>query len=205
MVIIIMAKKKSIRKFYFFRGYLDEGEHILEVAHRHVLVLKVDSAKASFFGLLIPGFLYWLFPQAIFFWVIWAIIGFGGLFYHFIDWYFDAWILTDMGIVDVERNGLFDFTSTRVDYHMIEGISYNINGVVRTLFNYGDIVVDKLGTRTSVMLKDAANPKKLERQVMKYQEKYVNSKSIRDHHALKDMLSEMIAYHVHNQKINKKK
>jgi len=88
---------------------------------------------------------------------------------------------------------------------MIEGISYTITGLWRTVFNYGDIVVDKLGTKTSVKLKDAANPKKLERAVMKYQEKFVNSKSIRDHHALKGMLSEMIAYHVQNDKINKTK
>ncbi len=198
-----MAKKN--KKNYFFRRYLDDGESIIEVAHRHVLILKVDSVKTTFFGLLIPTFLYWLFPQGVFFWGIWAIIGCFGLLYHFIDWYYDAWILTDVGIIDIERNGLFDFTSTRVDYHMIEGISYTINGVWRTLFNYGDIIVDKLGTKTSVKLKDAANPKRLERAVMRYQEKFVNSKSIRDHHALKDMLSEMIAYHVHSQKINKKK
>lgn len=196
--------KNKKKKFYFFTRYLDEGERVLNVAHKHILVLKVASAKASFFGVLIPTFLYWLFPGGFIFWFIWLCVGIGTLFYHFVDWYFDAWILTNAGIIDVEREGFFDFTSTRIDYHMIEGISYNVKGVVQTLFNYGDITIDKLGAKTSVVLHDAANPKKLERLVVAYQEKYVADRSVRDHSALKDMLSDMIAYHVQNGQIDSK-
>lgn len=133
---------------------------------------------------------------------MWAFFGVCGLIYHFIDWYFDVWLLTTLGVIDIERNGLFDITSTRIEYHMIEGIAYNIKGFLQTLFNYGDITIDKLGAKTSVVLRNAASPKKLERKVMSYQEKYVYEKSIRDHQALKTMLSDMIAYHVQNNKIN---
>lgn len=195
-------KRKKTAGNYFFRRYLDDGERILYVAHKHVLVLKVSSAKAGFFGVLIPSFLYWLFPGGVFFWAIWVLVGLAAIFYHFIDWYFDAWILTNTGIIDVEREGFFDFTSTRVDYHMIEGISYTVKGVVQTIFNYGDITVDKLGAKTSVVLREAANPKKLERKVMGYQEKFVSEKSVLDHQTLKNMLSDMIAYHVKNGKID---
>lgn len=197
-----MAKKiKKAKKYYFFSRYLDDGEFILDIAHRHLLVLKVDSAKVSFFGLLIPSFLYWLFPAAGLLWILWIVIGVFALFDKYVSWYFDAWILTNVGIIDLDREGFFDFTSTRLDYHLIEGVSYTVKGVLQTVFNYGDMTVDKLGTKTSVTLMDAANPKALERKLIAYQEKYVNSKSIRDHEALKGMLSEMIAYHVQNQKI----
>ncbi len=196
--------KNRKKSYFFFKGYLDDGERILSVAHKHVLVLKVSSAKTTFFGILIPAALYLLFPGLLVVWAIWCLIGLVGLAYHVIDWYFDAWLLTNLGIVDVARDGFFNFTSTRIDYHQIEGISYTVNGFLRTLFNYGDITVDKLGTKTSVSLQDAANPKKLERQVLEYQEKYVAERSIRDHHALKDMLADMIAYHVQNQKIDQK-
>lgn len=197
-------KKKKIKKpkrYFFFSRYLDDGEEILEVAHRHILVLKVDSAKVSFFGLLIPIFLYWVFPAGILFWGLWAVIGLFALFDKYISWYFDAWLLTNVGIIDLDRDGFFDFSSTRLDYHLIEGVSYTVKGVLQTIFNYGDMTVDKLGTKTTVMLHDAANPKALERKIIAYQEKYVNSKSIRDHDALKGMLSEMIAYHVQNGKV----
>ncbi len=190
---------------YFFKGNLEEGEKILYIAHRHVLVLKLSSAKTSFFGIAMPIFLYILFPQLLIFVIPWLLCGFAGLAFQIFDWYCDVWILTNVGVIDIHRNGLFDITSTRIDYHMIEGISYRVNGVLQTIFNYGDITVDKLGSKTSVVLNDAANPKNLERIVMKYQEKYVADKSVRDHHALKGMLAEMISYHVQNQMIDNDK
>ena len=89
---------------------------------------------------------------------------------------------------------------------MMEGMSYTIKGGIPTIFNYGDITVDKLGAQTFVVLKDASSPKKLERLVMKLQEKYVYERSVRDHHTLKGMLSDMIAYHhVQNEKLNSKR
>lgn len=198
----IMKKKK---KYYFYRSYLDDGERILHVAHRHLLILKLASAKTAFFGIIIPLFGYLLFPQILGIFVIWWGIGAVGLLYHFIDWYFDVWLLTNYGVIDIERNGLIDVTSTRIEYHMIEGLSFTIRGWLPTIFNYGDITIDKLGAKTSVVLKDATNPKRLERRVLQYQEKYVYEKSVRDHHQLKDMLSEMIAYHVTGDKIKSSK
>lgn len=193
-----MKKKK---KFYFFKGYVDEGEKILDVAHKHVLILKVKGAKTSFFGVAIPIILYLLFPQLILVWGIWSMVGVCGMIYNFFDWYFDAWVLTDQGIIDIDQDGFFTVTTTRLDYHMIEGIAYTISGFWRTLFNFGDITIDKIGAKTSVVLKDAANPKKLERKVMAFQEKYIADKSIKDHQNLKDMLAGMIAYHMQNEKI----
>ncbi len=184
-----------------FAGHLDDGERILDIAHKHILVLKINSAKTLFFGILMPILGYYLFPQLPLVFVIWGAVGVFGLIYHFVDWFYDAWLLTNVGVIDIERNGFFDVTSTRIDYHMIEGISYNIKGIIPTLFNYGDITIDKLGAKTSVGLIDASNPRKLERLVMKYQEKYVFERSVRDHDALKNMLSEMIAYHIQNKKV----
>lgn len=185
-----------------FGSFLDDGERILYVAHRHILILKIHSAKPMFFGILMPLFGYFLFPVFFFFFVLWAFIGVLGMIYVVYDWYFDVWLLTNIGVIDIERNGLFDVTATSIEYHMMEGISYNIKGVLPTIFNYGTITIDKLGNKTSVVLNDASNPKRLERIVMKYQEKFVFERSVRDHNVLKDMLSDMLAYHAKNQKID---
>ena len=184
-----------------FNKHLDDGEKILAVAHKSVIVLKLKMAKTSFFGFLLPIGLYLLFPKAWTICLIWLLCAFFVAIYHFLDWYFDAWLLTNNGVIDIENSGLLDMTSTRIDYHMIEGISYSIKGLLQTVFNYGDITIDKLGAKTSVVLKDAAKPKKLERMVMKYQEQFVFEQSVRDHQALKTMLSDMIAYHVQHGKI----
>jgi len=188
----------------FFKNHLDDGEEILDVWHRHLLVFKIAVAKTAFFGLVLPVVFYYLFPQFLLVSLIWGFVGFMGGLYHFFDWYFDVWILTTTGVIDIEYNGFFDMTSTRIEYHMIEGIEYQIKGFVRTVFNYGDVTIDKLGASTSVVLKDARSPKKLEKLVLTLQDRFVYDRSVRDHHALKDMLSEMIAYHVQNNKIDVK-
>lgn len=186
----------------FFKSHLDEGEYIIEIIHRHPLVLKFSSWKAFLLGITLPICFYLLFPQFFIIAFVWGMIGLGAMLYHFTDWYFDAWLITNEGIIDIEMNGLFEKNSARVEYHMIEGIGYKIKGVWQTMFNFGDVTIDKLGHHTSIVLMDAPNPRKVEKKVMYYQEKFLKSKSIRDHNALKDMLAEMIAYHVQSGKIN---
>ena len=198
----MLYMKKKIPRFYFYSRYLDDGERVIDVVHRHILIYKVNASKTSFFGVVLPIILYLFFPQALLFLLIWLVCGLVGLLYHFIDWYFDCWLLTNFGVIDLDREGLFSMMATRIDYHMIEGISYTIKGFWRTIFNFGDITIDKLGAKTSVVLLDAASPQKVERKIMEYQEKFVSEKSVRDHHALKDMLANMIAYHIQNNKID---
>ncbi|MFH1218681.1 MAG: hypothetical protein V1679_02470 [Candidatus Peregrinibacteria bacterium] len=195
--------KKRRRRFrdVVFSSFLDEGESIVHIAHRHVIVFKLNAAKTTFFGIILPLGGYLLFPQFYYVFILWGTIGFLGYLYHFIDWYYDAWLLTTAGVIDIERKGLFEITATRIEYHMIEGTAYTKKGFLQMALNFGDITIDKLGAQTSVCLKDASNPRKLEARVMKCQEKYVYDRSIRDHHALKGMLSDMIAYHLQNKKI----
>jgi len=180
---------------YFFTGHLEEDEEILLVAHRHYFIYFRDSLKTFFFGIIIPAILFLLFPKILLLWAAWLFIGMLGMLYHFVDWYFDAWIITDIGIIDVERNGLFDKQSKRVEYEMIDGIEYKITGVWSTIFNFGNLSIDTMGTNMSLLLKDAANPKKLEKIIMGFQEKHISVKSFSDYNSLKSMLASMIAYH----------
>ncbi|MFA6918053.1 MAG: PH domain-containing protein [Candidatus Gracilibacteria bacterium] len=151
--------------------------------------------KTFFLGIIVPIILFLFFPQAIMVFAIWLVCGIIGMFYHFIDWYFDAWIVTTLAIIDIERNGLFDKQSKRVEYEMIDGIEYKITGVWATIFNFGDVSIDTMGTNMSLTLKDAASPRKLEKVVVEFQEKYVFDKSFSDYNSLKTMLSSMLAYH----------
>ncbi len=134
---------KSFHKI-LFSGFLDDDEKILYLAHRHIFVHMKDLARVFVFGLLIPGFFYLMFPDAKLFWFGWLGIGTMMFLYKVFDWYYDVWIFTDIGVVNVEWNGFFDRAASRVDYHMIEGISYTVRGVWQTLFNYGDIMIERI-------------------------------------------------------------
>jgi len=195
-------KRKRKKSYPLFNSFLDEGEVIMDIVHRSLIVFYNDSAKVLFFGIFLPILGYWIFPSLALGFIIWGLVGLFGMVYHFIDYYYDVWILTNVGVIDIDRKGIFDITTTRIEYHMIEGTSYNIKGFVQTMFQFGDITIDKLGAQTSVVLKDAINPRQLERKVMQYQDQFISQKSFRDHNALKDMLSNMIAYHVQSGKVD---
>ncbi len=194
-----------VKQYRLYNRYLEDGEVILDVAHRHILIFKINAIKSLFFGIALPVVFYFFFPQAYLIALAWGFIGFLGVMYHLIDWYFDAWLLTNVGIIDIEKDGLFNITSTRIEYHTIEGISYSIKNIWGMMFNFGDIVLDKLAAKTNVILKDAWNPKKLERKIVKLQDKYVKEKTIKDHNALKTLLGEMIAYHSHHKQMGTNK
>ena len=72
-----------------FASYLDDGEKIVYVAHRHILIFKIDAAKTAFFGIVLPVLFFLLFPKLLLVFLIWLFVGIFGLFYHFIDWYYD--------------------------------------------------------------------------------------------------------------------
>lgn len=184
-----------------FRSHLEDGEQIFAVAHRSKFVFLRASWKTFFFGVFLPVLFYLIFPYFILISIAWLIGGVVGMLYHALDWYFDAFLLTNMGVIDIESNGLFERSSNRIEYHMIEGISYSIKGFWATILNFGDVIVDKMGSQTFVKLQDASNPKRIEKKLMEFQERFVNEKSFRDHQMLKEMLSNMIAYHVQGNKI----
>ena len=60
---------------FLSRNLLDDGEKIIYVAHVHPFVIYPVLFKALFFGLLMPGMGYWLFPMMPAVWTAWASIG----------------------------------------------------------------------------------------------------------------------------------
>lgn len=193
---------KKIRD-HFFKDYLEEGERILDVAHTHIIRFKISASKVSFFGIILPIAIYLLFPvrQVFLVGLVWVTVGGLAMIYKFVDWYFDVWLLTNIGVIAIHRNGLFDVTTQKVDYHMITDVTYSVKGVLQTLFNFGDITLDRMSANVVMVLKDAANPKKLEKKITAYRDLYIQDKSFRDHNFLKGMLAEMIAYHASQDKI----
>ena len=64
------------------------------------------------------------------------------------------------------------------------------------MFNYGKVTLAKFGGPSEMALKEAANPKRVEKNVLKYQEKYMTTKNFTDQEVLKQLLSDMVSTHV---------
>jgi len=179
-----------------YKKHLDDGEEIIEIVHRHWFILKKKVWKATTFGILPPLIIFVFYPG---FWPIclaWLVVGIVFYIFGFLDWYFDCLLLTNEGVIDVERKGIFDNASKKIEYHTIDGISFEVKGVLPTLLNYGHIVIDKMGSGIHINLYDAPNPAAVNKKIMDYQTEFVKERMFSDHEALKGMLAEMIATHV---------
>lgn len=199
-----MAREKG-KKIWrlFFKSYLEPREKIFFVVHKHPILHIKNFAILTFFGLFIPFAIWFLFPQTLLFVSIWGAIGLVRLIFEFVIWYYEVWLATNISIVDIDWDGLFEKSSTRVEYYHVETISYEIKGFWATIFNYGDLIVEK-STGNNVKFHGVFRPKKVARELTKHQESLTQLKIFQDHRALQNLLSEMLTTHVKKHGIPEK-
>jgi hypothetical protein len=185
---------------FLFDRHLDDDEEVTEIVHKHwifgikYLFWPSISFLAAWFFLYLAPFL------AIFYVaVIWSIASLVWLLRNFFDYYLDAWIITDRGIIDVEWHGWFHRESTRVLYSDIQGISYEIQGVLSTLLRYGQISVEKISTGNVVTLDYVSKPRRVESLILGNMELYLHSKNLKDAKHVQELLGELVAQQVQLQ------
>lgn len=119
---------------------------MIEVFHRHFLVILEDIFLWIFFGVLLPGFLYYYnvfgiqlgvstLMFSLYLLLIYAIV-----MYKVFDWYADVWIATESTIIDVKWKW---FTSNLlyIAYDKIEGIEVRTRSWLTALAGMSDVVI----------------------------------------------------------------
>ena len=182
-----------------FAPHLDPGEEVLQVFHRHPFIMLPSLGRVLFFTFLIPLLLFYMFPEFALFFFLWMGVGLIRLIYVIFNWYHDALLVTNVSLLKTFWNGFFDRSSSRLEYPMIEGISYAIQGFRRTVFNYGHVHVNRSGGSSVIELPDAVNPPKVERIILSHQENFVTKQSLEDSETLKSLLVTMIRQHNKNE------
>lgn len=184
---------------HIFKPYLDPEEKILAVCRRHPFIISLDLARIAFFGFAVPLFLYYLFPSYWLFFGAWLLISCIRVFRIFTIWFHDVLLITSSSLMDVMWNGVFNRTSSRLEYPMIEGVTIESKGFFHVVLNFGDVTVQGAGGGSYICLKDAINPKKVEKLIMMYQEKFVTDQTLRDSESLKALLTSLIRQHIQSE------
>ena len=175
-----------------FRSHLNPGEKILYVAHAHPITIYKRFLKNLFYGLALPGLFYLMMPPFMLVWIVWAGFGVLSLLLFFFDWYFDALLITSTSLIDIQWDGIFIRSSTRIEYNTIDGVSYEKKGFWALVFNYGDIGIERIGGGKPVGIKKVSFPKTVEREVLEAKSEFMRTKNLRDHNTLKDLIANMI-------------
>ena len=177
---------------FLFTNFLDDGEDILMVCHTHIWIYRKPLTRDFLLGIALPIIFYFIYPPLFVLWFGWLIVGVLRFVYSIADWFYDAWLITNLGIIDVEWNGFFNKQANRIEYHMIDGIGYQVQGFWQTVLNYGDVAIQSVSGATNFELPNAAAPREVEREVMRAQQKFVREKTMQEHAALKDLLANLV-------------
>lgn len=186
---------------FVFGPYLEEGEKIFHVFHRHPFVILPDLLRIAVFGVLLPFGVYFLFPNLALLCVLWIFVSLIRVLYVIFNWFHDAILITDISLIHVNWNGFFDRASARLEYNQVDGTSSEIRGFRRTIFNYGNVSVSG---GSGLTLKDAMNPKKAEKLIMMYQEKLTTHQNLKDADVLKNLLTTMLRHHAKTEGVPEK-
>lgn len=132
----------------FFSTYLPEWEKIIEVAHKHFIIIFDKIIINYFFWVILPTFLYYnsellqsfipFFVLEIF--IIWVFIK---NIYDIFDWYNDVWIITNEWVVELEWR-IFSSSSTSIKYSNVEWLELIQTWFIDTILWKWDIVILKI-------------------------------------------------------------
>ncbi|MFA7681888.1 MAG: PH domain-containing protein [Candidatus Peribacteraceae bacterium] len=177
-----------------FTRHLDDDEIITKIIHKH-WILGIRFLFWPSVSFIVAWLVLYAVPFLAMFYVValWATISLVWWLRNFFDYYLDAWIITNAGIIDVEWHGWFHRESTRVLYSDIQGVSYEIQGVLGTVLRYGTISVEKISTGNVVSLDHVSHPRSVESLIMKNMEKYLYSKNLKDSRHVQELLSQLVA------------
>lgn len=146
----------------FFRAYTGADQELKEVFHRHPFAIVEDVLLWTFFGLVIPAFLYgqniFNMRDGMFVWMpyVFMMVIYVILMYKLFDWYVDVWIMTESTIVSM-RWKWFSSDILYIPYKKIEGIEIRTRSWWAALLGMSDVVV-KLAGSEEFMLSSARHP-----------------------------------------------
>jgi len=190
---------------FIFRSHLHEEEKLVYVVHQHWCAAYKSMVKVSLFGIAAPIVFWLMFPTtaALFIFGGWFLLGFAYFFYEVADWYLDVLLITNQGIIDLDWRGIFDKSSTRIDYDTVLGVTFEKVGFFSNIFNYGKLLVEKEGYgKEEVSLPMATSPQKAEGKIIAAREKYTRDRGLEDEKVLKDILAGMVKNHVRHKREN---
>lgn len=71
---------------------------------------------------------------------------------------FDSLVVTNYRVFDVSQSSIFNKKITEINLKDIKSISFTKNGIIRTIFNFGDLKIETENSITNLEIKDIKDP-----------------------------------------------
>lgn len=92
-------------------------------------------------------------------------------FILWLDYYLDAWIVTNERIINIEQRGFFVRNISELKLTKIQDVTSEIIGVIPTLLDYGNIYVQTAGEKERFVFYQIPCPNRVKNTIVQLQEK----------------------------------
>jgi hypothetical protein len=82
-------------------------------------------------------------------------------FLKFLEWYFDAMVVTESRVIDIYYEPPFNRQTTQAQLEEIQDIRHTQNGIFASLFDYGNLYIQTAGEQQTILLKRVPHPAKV--------------------------------------------
>lgn len=148
---------------------LQGDEQVITLVRRHPLYIYPKLLGLAFVGVAPIALAWWgisaageqadplrpfLLPAAVVWAAIWLVIG-------YFTWYRhqnDIWVLTNQRLIDSFKRHWFHHDMSSADLVNVEDMSIQREGLLETMFNYGDVRCETAGTAGSFVLAAIPDP-----------------------------------------------
>lgn len=179
---------------FFFTQHLDDEEVIKMVVHKHWLLGMKSLWLPSLVFIAVWSLLYFAQTKYVVYGIGVSSLGVALWWIrNFMDYYLDVWVITNKGVVDLAWHGWFHRTSLRVLYSDIQGIEYEVKGILGTLIGYGEVSLEKISTGGTISMQYVKKPRKVEILVLQCMEAYMHKKNLKDATTVQGILAEFVA------------
>ncbi len=172
-----MSNKNQTYSNYNFPGQR-KGETISLIIRKHKLVL-ISEILIVLFLALIPIIFFFMIAASSFpafleypynrIYVLFSLVFYGflwiGSFVIWIDYYMDVWIVTDERLIDVQQIGLFGRVVSELDLRRIQDITSEVNGILETVFGFGDVYIQTASEDKRFKMKSIPHPVETRRKI----------------------------------------
>lgn len=101
-------------------------------------------------------------PQyTIFFLIFYYSLVFTFILVNFISWFYNVGLVTDKRVVDIDLAELIFKNVATTQHTLIQDVSYSQNGAIRSLFHFGDVIVQTAGQEGKFELEAVPHPDKV--------------------------------------------
>ncbi|MBI3963702.1 MAG: PH domain-containing protein [Candidatus Kerfeldbacteria bacterium] len=116
--------------------------------------VTVEFTSGSFF------YIFLVFIVSLYELLLWFL-----LFHAWLDYYLDAWIVTDQRIVSIEHHGLLSRTVSEQKLERVQDITAETSGALATFLGYGDVHIQSAGAEQRFIFEQVPHPDAVVRQI----------------------------------------